>query len=270
MECQNLMQRIVDAANEWPERPAQRFWNGQEWQRRTYRDLVETVQGIARGLQLRGVQAGDRVGLMSSTRPEWVLVDLAILTLDAVTVPIYPSVPPDQVAYIVEDAGIRLAILEHEQKASKMPPGLQILTIEPSSLGVPSLGSIAEPTGEIMVPMAARDDLTTLVYTSGTTGLPKGVQLTHGNILANIEDIDQAFQDVLGASVAAEEVVLSFLPLSHILERMTHFSFWGVGLRLRMHGRLISCRRICRPLNQRLWCPSRAHLKKSIVKFGRV
>lgn len=230
MECQNLMQRIVEAANVWPERPAQRFWNGQEWQRRSYRELVDTVQDMARGLRLRGVQAGDRVGLISSTRQEWVLADLAILTLDAVTVPIYPSVPPDQVAYIVEDAGIRLVIAENDRQASKIPPGTEILTIDPSSTGVASLGSLQESLGAVAVATAQRHDLVTLVYTSGTTGLPKGVRLTHGNILANIEDIDHALQDVSGASVTEQDVVLSFLPLSHILERMTHFFFLGRGV----------------------------------------
>ncbi|NMP23399.1 long-chain fatty acid--CoA ligase [Sulfobacillus sp. DSM 109850] len=231
MVVQNLVGRVQQAAERWPEHSAQRYWNGQTWESRTYAELAGVIQSIAQGLKRLGVGVGDRVGLISATRPEWVIADLAVLTLDAVTVPIYPSVPADQVAYIVEDAGMKWVIAENERLAAKVPSGIQVIVIEPPSHGAArSFWSLASyQSSEMLIPAHGRDDLATLVYTSGTTGLPKGVMLSHGNILSNIEDIEAVLAEVPNAEVTPRDVVLSFLPLSHILERMTHLFFLGQG-----------------------------------------
>ena len=116
---ENLTDILRINAETWPEQPAQRYWNGTAWQDRTYRALWETVQQAACGLRSLGVGAGDRVGLMAKTRPEWVIADYAILCLDAVTVPIYPSSTVEQIAHIVDDAGINWLVVENGEMAER-------------------------------------------------------------------------------------------------------------------------------------------------------
>lgn len=232
MACQNLVDLVRASAERWPNEPAQRFWDGLGWQDRCYRELWATIQSVARGLRELGVRPGDRVGIVSSTRPEWVIADFAIWLLDAISVPVYPSVPVEQVAYIVEDAQIALAIVENEPLARKLPDTVAIITIEPDDPGGPlarSFWSLRVDEGDLVDPVNDRDDVATLVYTSGTTGLPKGVQLTHGNILANIEDVTEILSRA-EVEISPHDVALSFLPLSHVLERMTHLFFLARGV----------------------------------------
>ncbi len=228
MATDNLVQRLRETAEHHPDHPAQRYWDGTAWRDRTYHQLWDAVQGIARGLKALGIMPGDRVGLLARTRPEWIIADLAIWCCDAVTVPIYPSIPADQVHYIVEDSGAEWVIAENEALAVKAPHSDRVILIEPGPSESRSFLSLSLD-GPPMLPSRGRDDLATLVYTSGTTGLLKGVMLTHGNILSNIEDIALTMSRDSGAEVTPDDVALSFLPLSHILERTTHHFFLGEG-----------------------------------------
>ncbi len=200
------------------------------------KDFFERVRDTSLGLIAMGLQRGDRVVLMSETRPEWIATDLAILTAGAVTVPIYPTLSAAQAQYIVQDSGARFAFVSTREQAAK----LQKVRLALASLEVIVLfDASAESTGSLLSldEVAARgharmvaewgvarefrdqarasapDDLATIIYTSGTTGEPKGVMLTHDNIMSNVRSCIQALP------MSPSDVGLSFLPLSHAFER---------------------------------------------------
>ena len=228
MPASNLTQILRDSAARSPDATAQRYWDGGQWVDRSYSELWTLVQEVARGLATLGVRPHDRVGILAKTRPEWVVADMAILCCDAITVPIYPSVPPEQVRHIVEDANIGVLIAENDALAAKVPDSVAIICIESAKADALRLLALAAP-GEAVTPSAGRDALATLIYTSGTTGLPKGVMLTHGNILSNLEDLAAVMDADSETRVGPQDVVLSFLPLSHVLERTTHYFFLASG-----------------------------------------
>ncbi len=228
MTFQNLTEIIRGNAERIGDHPAQRFWNGNSWVDRSYHDLWHAIQSTARGLRELGIGAGDRVGLMSATRPEWVICDYAILCLDAITVPIYPSTAPEQVRHIAEDAGLRWAVVENDTLANKFPQETNLIVIDAKGVGH-SLANIGRP-GAPIIPGRGRDELATLVYTSGTTGIPKGAMLTHGNLLSNIESVSELMQTNREMRIFPEDVALSVLPLSHILERTGHNILLSYGV----------------------------------------
>ncbi len=201
----------------------------------------ETVREIALGLKALGVERGDKLVILSENRPEWVMVDFANLCLGGVTVPIYPTLMPEQVKYIIEDSEAKIVVcssgaLWDKVRAVRKALGRvkhYILMDGPAPDGVLTLESLrekgrraaAERPGlfEETALSVKPDDLASIIYTSGTTGVPKGVLLTHGNFVSNVK--------TLTAIVAFDvrDTVLSFLPLSHVLERMTTFSFLYKG-----------------------------------------
>lgn len=229
MSLNNLVEMLGQSARGAPDHVAQRYWDGQQWIDRSYRALWEMVQSTARGLKQLGIQPGERVGLLSSTRSEWVIADYAILTLDGVTVPIYPSVPRDNIEHIVEDAGLRWVIVENATLAEKLPNTVEAILLQGKKPGAIAFSSLQLP-GADLAPSAGRQDLATLVYTSGTTGLAKGAMLTHGNLLSNVEAISQVVNEREETQVTPDDVALSFLPLSHILERTVHNVFFYEGI----------------------------------------
>jgi long-chain acyl-CoA synthetase len=210
-------------------------------------EAFDRIRELALGLASLGVASGDRVAIVSESRPEWVLCDLAILSLGAVTVPIYPTLSAVQARYILEDAGARLAIVSTRLQLEKMQAVRHLLPVlEAVVLLDGSSGAHASVLGLDEVAARGReringqwgtakefrdraravtpDQLATIIYTSGTTGEPKGVMLTHGNLLSNL----LAANDVL--DVGQEDVALSFLPLSHAFERMAAFLYLYAGV----------------------------------------
>ena len=213
------------------------------------KETFERVRDLSLGFSALGVAAGDRVALVSESRPEWLFTDLAVLAAGGVLVPIYPTLSAAQIKYILEDSGARVAVvstrpqLEKLQEIRHQLPALEaIVAIDP--LGAPgsspslfTLEAIAERgharmTGEWGAGREFRDSarsvtpeqLATIVYTSGTTGEPKGVMLTHGNLAANLH----AGATVL--DVRQDDVALSFLPLSHAFERMVSYIYLLSGV----------------------------------------
>ncbi len=205
------------------------------WSPLTWAQVAERVDHLAAGLIALGVRPGDRVGLLSENRPEWVVADLATLSAAAADVPVYPTNTPDQCAYVVNDAGARIVFcstLEQVQKLlsvrDAMPHLTHVVHFDPDvaappveGLTVMSLAALEErgrthgdrAAVDARVEALGPDDLLTLIYTSGTTGEPKGVMLTHGNIVANCEATRRAVR------LDKNDVALSFLPLSHSFER---------------------------------------------------
>ena len=175
----------------------------------TWGELRRRVDALAGGLHELGVRRGDTVALMMGNRPEFHLADLAVMTLGATPFSIYQTFSPEQIAYVVEDSGTRVALIE-AQYADAFPNVEHVLVLEE---GWPEREDFdAEPHWRAVEP----DDVATLIYTSGTTGPPKGVQLQHRNLAAATRSTEQLIQFPDGAKV------ISWLPAAHIAERMAH------------------------------------------------
>jgi long-chain acyl-CoA synthetase len=225
-----------------PERPAQQSKRGGAWVTLTWREVGEAVREVALGLIALGRQKGDAVAVLSASRPEWVQADFAIFSAGCVTVPIYPSYPPDLIAYVVNDSQARTLIVEDPAQLAKAlearprMPGLEHIIVM-SGYDAPqppemvrtweTLRRLGRDQAEAhrstlaeRVASTRPEDVATIVYTSGTTGNPKGVVQTHGNHVAALT--------ASGAATPVEEgwVHLLFLPLAHSFARLE--SFLGV------------------------------------------
>jgi long-chain acyl-CoA synthetase len=228
-----LTQLFFDALAKFSNPAALRYKRDGAWVDVSHALLHEQVRHASLALLDLGVQRGDRVGILSENRPEWALADYACLCAGMADVPIYPTLPAEQMVHILNDSGAVALFVSTPEQAAK------IARIRPD---VPSLRTVVSftspaPVGcdvtmtEFMARGAALDsparaelwkataletqpdDLATLIYTSGTTGLPKGVMLTHDNLYSNV------FASLLVLNPREGDVALSFLPLSHIFER---------------------------------------------------
>ena len=242
MKATTLTGLYEDAVREHPRPDMFRHKRGDAWVTVSTEEFDRAVKECAAALIVHGVSAGDRVALLSENRLEWAVVDLAVMSVGAVLVPVYPTLLAQQVEFILADCAPVWVFCSTEQQLQKLN---RIESSVPSIRGVVSFEPADRPNGltldrlrdlgqrnldsqreEIQRRSQAvePDDLATLIYTSGTTGEPKGVMLTHGNIVGNVK----AGLSVL--SVGPEDTCLSFLPLSHILERMAgHYLMIGAG-----------------------------------------
>ncbi len=209
----------------------------------TYAELAALVYRCAAGLLRLGVGPGDRVGIVSENRLEWVVADLAIAGIGAVSVPVFPTLTGEQIAYILDHSQAVAAFLSNRFQWQKLRPVmssigyLQHLILFSEEPGVPVLqwqeflGSA--PAGQLprweqeyreRAASVQPDALLTLIYTSGTTGVPKGVMLTHRNVVENVKAALRA------VPIDSSDVLLSYLPLSHSYERTTgYYSAFAAG-----------------------------------------
>jgi long-chain acyl-CoA synthetase len=210
-------------------------------------ELFQQVRDVSLGLCAFGLDTGDRVAVIAESRPEWCVADLAVLAAGAVTVPVYPTLTAGQVHGILSDCGATIAVASNRTQADKVaamlagrrrlrtvvvmdsdggswPEGMTTLT-DVAACGREHLASDAAAGHlfEDRVAAIAPDAVATIIYTSGTTGEPKGVMLTHGNVLSNVEAALSVFR------VTSEDVALSFLPLSHAFERMVVYMYLCAG-----------------------------------------
>lgn len=215
------------------------------WNPISHRQLLDDVRALTKALELEGVQRGDRVGLLSENRSEWAVVDYALLCRGALTVPLYPTLPPGQLAQILMDAGALWVFVSSAEQLEKIQAaaatlkgGLARIVVfdeAPPASGVVSLRELLErgrarqdpePEFRRRAREARPEDMATLIYTSGTTGQPKGVILTHNNLYSNVL---AALRDI---PIGVEDVALSFLPLSHVLERLVDYALFSRGCTL--------------------------------------
>jgi long-chain acyl-CoA synthetase len=214
-------------------------------------ELLDIVRDLSLGLSDLGVARGDRVALVSESRPEWLFADFAILAAGAVTTPIYPTLPAAQVAFILRDSEASVAIVSNRTQLDKVKavegdlPSLRAIVMLDRGAEALAAGPVPVTTlAEVVerghrrildgwgVGRAFRDearrvqpsDVATIIYTSGTTGEPKGVALTHGNLAANLSDLQRVLP------VSHEDVALSFLPLCHAFERMVSYLYLATGV----------------------------------------
>ncbi len=213
-------------------------------------EFFDRVRDFSLGLGTLGVEHGDRVAIVSDPRPEWVIADFAILTGGYVSVPIYPTLPAAQMRYILADSSARVAVVADNEQAEKI---ISVWAEAPNLIAVVVMDSdghdqqtekrildfdvvqdrgherliTGDGVGRIYKEYAKgiqSDALATIIYTSGTTGEPKGVMLSHGNVMSNINDVDAVVK------FDSEDEALSFLPLSHAFERTAVMLFLYKGL----------------------------------------
>ncbi|MGH9905937.1 MAG: AMP-dependent synthetase/ligase [Pyrinomonadaceae bacterium] len=207
-------------------------------------EMLTRIRRIAAGLSSLGTKNGDRVAIISESRPEWTLTDAGCLFAGAIDVPIYPTLTPPQVRYILKDSGARVLVISNHLKFLEMReilaecPSVEHVVFFDSAGISPGDGltlAELEKRGEnllfeqpTLVDDLARktdpNELATIIYTSGTTGEPKGVMLTHANLVSNLLD---------GAghlSFGAQDIALSVLPLSHIFERQAMYMYLYQGM----------------------------------------
>jgi long-subunit acyl-CoA synthetase (AMP-forming) len=193
----------------------------------TWSQLRDRVDALAGGLARLGVGRGDTVALMLANRPEFAVADLAVVTLGATPYSIYATSSPDQIAYTVEDAGSRVAIVEEAftgpfSAAAAQLPRLETVIVLEGARGEATIawadveGADPDFDGDAAAAAVAPDDLLTLIYTSGTTGPPKGVQLAHRNVMSAVRATQALVQFPDGSRV------ISWLPAAHIAERQAH------------------------------------------------
>jgi long-chain acyl-CoA synthetase len=204
-------------------------------------ELYRNVVGVSRVLESWGIRKGDRVAILSENRPEWTIIDFAVLAMGAVTVPIYATQTAEQTSFILNNAGARVVAastksqLEKVQTVQQRTPVERVIVmdavetahaIHAQTLMLQGPAS-ADPEFEARAHAIAPDDLATIIYTSGTTGTPKGAMLTHGNMASNISCSLQGFG--IGDK---DDVSVSFLPLSHVTARHVDFALLYRGVTL--------------------------------------
>lgn len=192
-----------------------------DWRTITWREGATGVSRIAAALARAGVQPGERVALISENRPEWLLCDLGIQAAGAVTVPIYTSSPPGSVHSVLKNSEAVFAIASTPALAEKLGQpghGFQVALMDDAVaawLGAEAPAEADAAEVERRLGRLGRDDLATIVYTSGTTGEPKGAMLAHRNL------VDMAASSLAAIHVGEEDVILSALPYAHVFERVS-------------------------------------------------
>ncbi|UOQ77383.1 long-chain fatty acid--CoA ligase [Hymenobacter sp. 5516J-16] len=207
------------------------------WQPLSTTRVQELSNHVSLGLHQLGIGRGDKVAIISANRPEWVVADFGIAQLGAVSVPMYPTITVEDYRHIFQDAGVRVVLVQDKKLLARVQQAVAGLARGPEHIftfdkleGVAHFGELlALGQGENpadLEPLKAAvqpEDLLTLIYTSGTTGRPKGVMLSHRNILYNCENLTGHLP------MPAGQKALSFLPLSHIFERTATYLYLRLG-----------------------------------------
>lgn len=211
------------------------------WRNYATNEVIAIVNNVSLGLLKLGVKPGDKVAIVSTNRPEWNFIDLAVQQIGAISVPMYPTITVEDYKYIFEHAEVKLVFAGTEELVNKVKEAIESLDIS----GVYSFDEIKgvdhwtkvrdmNRTEDVEVLDEYRNnisenDLLTIIYTSGTTGRPKGVMLSHKNIVSNTLAVAPRFGKLLEKGNAKS---LSFLPLCHVYERtgLYYFMYWGVSV----------------------------------------
>ncbi len=243
MELKTLAEILDNLQRRHRKEDLLRFKRDGAWVDISTDEFVRTVRHLALGLAEAGVGRGDRVAILSENRPEWTALDHAALNLGAVIVPIYTTLMPDQVGYILDNSQSRLLVVSDAGQLDKvmsvrdtLSTLTRIVVMDPpgtipdgvtSWSGLLDAGEAADRTQpgrfEEARSRITPDDLASIIYTSGTTGEPKGVMLTHSNFASNVSATTRVIP------FCASDVALSFLPLSHVFERINQFNYLACG-----------------------------------------
>ncbi len=219
---------VLDAADRYRGVAMRSPENG-GWSRTTYPQLGADVRAIAKGLIARGVKTGDRVAILSNTRAEWTLADFGAMCAGAVVVPVYQTNSPDECEYVLDHSQAMALFCEDDDQLAKiaeirdaLPKLKHLFRFEGDGEDAMTLDALREAGADVSdadldarVASIGLDEVATIVYTSGTTGPPKGCVLTHGNLRADIEGVKPRV-----GFAAGDDVVYVFLPLAHVLTRI--------------------------------------------------
>ncbi len=240
-----LVEFFFEAVERFETLPAFRHHAGGSWHDLSHADALERVQAAAAALRASGLVRGDRAAILAENRPEWAMADYACLTSGVVDVPVYATLTPGQIRYILEDAGVRVVFASDAEQLAKIQeirgdlPALERVIVFDEPAGILPQGVVGwesfleegraaalwdDPGGFMEEALSARpEDLATILYTSGTTGNPKGVMLTHRNLSSNVLAASQVL------IIDEKDVTLSFLPLSHVFQRMVDYLLFSKG-----------------------------------------
>jgi long-chain acyl-CoA synthetase len=216
------------------------------WHSLSAKEIAAQVRATTLGLYSLGVRPGDHIGLLSENRPEWTIADLGVLNCACTDVPIYATQAPTQVSYILNDARVEVMFISSAKQVARVQEALsdvptlkKIITFDhfetddPRVIYFADLQAFGRQLDRLQPDLYDRlrnpvtpESLATLIYTSGTTGEPKGVMLTHDNIMSNVRNVAQAM------NIHAGDVALSFLPFSHIFERVTIYLDLFLGVKV--------------------------------------
>ncbi len=228
------------AAKRYGDHPAVRYKDGGQWVDRSFNQVLEIAQPLGLGLTDLGIGKGDRVAILSNTRPEWTYFDFAALGIGAVVVPIYQTNSPEECRYVLENSDAKVVVVEDDEQLAKVAevrdrlPQLQHVVLmvgegegalsmaELTARGNAVDASVWEQRCQAVTP----DDVCTFIYTSGTTGPPKGCVITHGNYRAMLDMVNET-------SVIEEgDVSYLYLPLAHSFALLIQFGSFDLGATL--------------------------------------
>ena len=242
--AETLAQVLLNTVKTYPKPDFMLYKKEGRYQPLSTEEFGRRVKHLCLGLKDLGLQKGDKVVILSENRPEWVITDHANLCLGASTVPIYTSLVSEQIKYIIDDSDAKAVVVSCEDLWKKVETVKLSLTkvrhfitfLEEAPDGVLTFNQVLERGRKIdeqnpslfesLVNAVKPEDEASLIYTSGTTGAPKGVILTHSNFLSNVQSVSSIIE------FSDKDTVLSFLPLSHVLERMVTFTYIFKGCRI--------------------------------------
>jgi long-chain acyl-CoA synthetase len=223
---ETIYQYFLATANKYSDRTALMYKKNGRYQEITYEEFRNRVDALADELSRMGIKKGDTVGIYSYNRPEWAITDLAILKLGAIVVPIYHVLSPFYVKYIINDANLKLLFIENAElyksfnTIKHQTPKLEKIALFDDAgfeteTNFHRFSDMIKPKNNTLTqePNVTSSDIATIVYTSGTTGEPKGAILTHANIISNTVTAVNIF------GINYKDVIMSYLPLSHMFER---------------------------------------------------
>ena len=241
MSVQTIAQLFTNTIRSYPKNNLLMHKKGGIYVSISSQDVWDRVRFLSLGLRSLGLRPEDKLIILGENSPDWAMTDFAALCAGAITVPVYPTLMPEQIKYIIEDSDAKVVVCSTRELWRKIQIIRKdlakvthaILFEDPAPEGVLTLASVIERGKAIAgrgeddfekTALGVRpDELASIIYTSGTTGIPKGVMLTHANFISNIKSLRAIVE------FTNKDVILSFLPLSHVLERMCTFAFLYVG-----------------------------------------
>lgn len=239
MKNKNIISVFFRTALRMGDSNCARFKRGENWEDVSWSELALQIRRLSAGLIKSGIRAGERIVICGKTSIDWTVADCAILAAGGVTVPVYPSLSAERIAYIIKDAAPSLIFAENDELGRRIHDALKALGLKTIPIYVfegRALKHYAELHNQIsdgdmwlvdeMVAKISPESDATIVYTSGTTGEQKGVVLTHRNLLAEVASVEKVFD------FKPNEVGLMCLPLAHVLGRMMQFYQLAHGCRL--------------------------------------
>lgn len=241
------LQDIFDerSQSQWADLPYIHYktYRDRPYQSLSFGGFTSRTNAIAAALQSEGIQSGDRILITSESRPEWMITDFAAVLIGAISVPVFPTLTAKQTHYILDHSGAKVAVISSEYQLRKIIGGiesafeLKLVIVLNSEVILPTHDRVKFVRFDSLeVTFAGKsanraniveDDIATIIYTSGTTGEPKGVMLTHRNIVSNIKAATAAIP-----RLAPEDMFLSFLPLSHAFERIASYLTYCSGVQV--------------------------------------